>query len=140
MQASEMKTINRFVLGAAFLLLPLVGAKLAHSQASALDQYKQMGSLSAIATACYQSKAIPNKLSTLVNLSAQKNPEAKSALNALIAEYNTAYKTATTSHRLWNGTEQQYGERVFDCTNAEDMAVIKKFETVFLQNLAIGNT
>jgi hypothetical protein len=139
MQASEMKTINRVFLSAVFLL-PLVGANLAHSQGTAADQYKQMGSLSAIATACYQSKAIPNKLSTLVNLSAEKNPEAKSALNALIVEYNTAYKTATATHRLWNGTEQQYGERVFDCTNADDMAVIKKFETVFLQNLAVGNT
>lgn len=133
-----MTTINRVFFSAVFFLP--VGAHLVYAQGTAVDQYKQMGSLSAIAAACYQSNAIPNKLSTLVNLSAEKNPEVKSALNALIIEYNTAYKTASTTHRLWNGTEQQYGERVFGCTNSDDMAVIKKFENVFLQNLAVGNT
>jgi hypothetical protein len=134
-----MTAIKRISLSSALLLFPVVGTHFAYSQGTAVDQYKQMGSLSAIAAVCYQSKAVPNKLSALINLSAQKSPDTKSTLNALIVEYNTAYKTATTTHRLWNGTEQRYGERAFDCASSDDMAVIKKFENVFLQNLAVGN-
>ncbi len=110
----------------------------AYSQGTAEDQYKQMGGLAAIAKACYGSKAIPNKLSALARASVAKNPEIKDTLNALLGEYNAAFQKAGVDHRIWNGSQQDFGVRAYNCSNAEDMADIKRFEDLILQNMGAG--
>ena len=99
------------------------------------DQYKQMGSVAAIAEACYGSKAIPEKLGALMKKASAQNPSSVPAINLLIKDYNEAYFFASTEMKVWNGVNQSYSSTPFKCKVSDDVNLIKKLEATILDNL-----
>lgn len=122
-----------FRYAAAFLatVLPLA----ASAAGSLSDQYKQMGSIAAVAELCLQSQAIPEALHRAMAAAERKDPRTAPLLRSLVEDYNAAYRHAAQHQTLWNGTQQAYGQVPLDCTNAEDRAQVQGFETLILQQL-----
>ena len=99
------------------------------------DQYRQMGSVAAIAETCYGSTAIAEKLSVLINKVSQQDPSVAPAINLLIDEYNEAYFFAATEMKIWNGGSQSYNSAPFSCEISDDVDMVKKLEETILNNL-----
>lgn len=99
------------------------------------DQYRQMGSIAAIAEACYGSKAIPEKLQALIKKASQQNPSSAPVINLLINDYNEAYLHAATEMTVWSGSDQSYSSTPFHCELSDDVEFIKKWEATLLNNL-----
>ena len=118
-----------------FVFLSTAVSGVCNAQGTARDQYRQMGSVAAIAETCYGSKAIPEKLNALVKQAAATNPASAETLKSLVAEYNDAYKYALVNMVVWNGTTQSYSKNKFSCSNSSDVETIKKLEKMFLDNL-----
>ena len=94
-----------------------------------------MGSIAAIAEACYKSKAIPGKLQAAVKRAASENPAVAPVLKELTANYNEAYAHAIVNMTVWNGTSQSYNASPFSCNDESDMEFIRKSESTILENL-----
>lgn len=107
----------------------------AQAAGSLSDQYRQMGSVAAVAEICLQSLAIPDALNTAMASAERKDPRAAPLLQPLVEEYNTAYIHAAQHQRLWNGTQQAYSQVPLDCAKAEDRERLRGFETLILQQL-----
>ena len=99
------------------------------------DQYRQMGSIAAIAEACYGSTAIPEKLDKLMETATKQNPATAPVINLLIEEYNVAYYHAVATMTVWNGSAQSYSDLPFSCANGKDVKMIRAIEATVLKNL-----
>lgn len=104
-------------------------------QKAQIDEYKQMGSIAALAELCLESTALPDTLQQKLEEAADKNPEAVDTLNSAIEVYTEAYEYGLDNRRIWNGTKQQYNEATFDCAKAEDVSQIQTFESQVLAAL-----
>lgn len=107
----------------------------AQAAGSLNDQYKQMGSIAAVAELCLNSKAIPDALGQAIATAERKDPRAAPLLRSLIEDYNAAYVYAAQHQTIWNGTQQAYSQAPIDCANADDRAQVQGFETLILQQL-----
>jgi len=105
------------------------------AQGAPVDQYKQMGSIAAVAETCYGSKQIPERLNPLVKQAVKANPALEPTMKALVAAYNDAYHYAIGARRIWNGTQQSYSQQPVNCANAEDVDLLKRMEHVVLSNM-----
>ena len=53
----------------------------------------------------------------------------------LLYSYFDAKSVAIENKVIWNGTTQSYNKKQFDCNNASDTKLIKKFEIQLLNGL-----
>lgn len=96
-------------------------------------QYRQMGSIAALAEACYGSKAIPEKLNAQIKRAVSENPAVRPTTDMLVAEYNQALTLALANHRVWNTQTQSFSQKSFACGTAGDVAAIREFEATILK-------
>lgn len=120
---------------ASIMFLFLGTTHMAVAQGTPKDLYMQMGSVAALAESCYQSVAIPTRLKVVVQQATSKNPSMVPAMKELIVDYNDAYGHSIVDHTIWNGQQQDYNNTPFDCENEDDVALIKKYETMLVQSL-----
>jgi hypothetical protein len=108
----------KFIIWGVFLINTQVFAT------SPLSQYKQFGSVAALAEACLQSKKIPVKLNeALANTGLDEQTMA-----SLINAYNDGYKSTLLSYKIWIAEKEIWNDRSFSCVNEKDKELIEKFE------------
>ena len=122
-------------INAAAISVCLMSPNTAHAQATPADQYKQMGSLGALTEVCYGSKLIPQAVNNSLKQYAAQGASQTEIAKGLFASYNEAYGIAAQNHKIWNGTQQIYGPKTFNCTIQADIDMLKKFEQMILQYL-----
>lgn len=110
----------------ALLFLPIH----AHA-ASPLSQYKQFGSVAALAEACLKSEQIPQKLNTAL----QNTGIDEEMIKTLVGAYNDGYKTAILNNKLWIAEKDVWNKVPFKCTESSDVEMIKKYEAMIVSAL-----
>jgi hypothetical protein len=129
------RATSRSVLPASVFAISLITANTGFAQGTPKDQYRQMGSIAAVAETCYGSKEIPVKIQAAVKRAASENPAVVPVLKELTANYNEAYAHALVNMTVWNGASQSYSASPFNCSDESDVELIRKFEATILENL-----
>jgi hypothetical protein len=99
--------------------------------ASPLSQYKQFGSIAALAETCLRSEQIPQK----INAALKNSGLGQEMINTLVEAYNDGYKTALLNNKLWVAEGMVWTNSPFSCNNNEDVKSIKQFESQILAAL-----
>ena len=114
-----------------FLLL----SKNVSAQASAEDQYKQMGGISGLSEICFKTKNWELALFKQIGQLLYTQPEMGEMIFGLLYVFYDAKAVAMEKKVIWNGTTQSYNKKQFDCNNAGDKKLIKQFEIQLMNGL-----
>lgn len=126
-----MRAFARFAAALLVAALPLT----AQAAGSVSDQYKQMGSIAAVAELCLLSQAVPEALKRATAAAERKDPRVVPLLRQLIEAYNAAYIHAAQHQTIWDGTRQAYSQVPLDCTDTDDRDQLQHFETLIVRQL-----
>ena len=123
-----------------FKIMPLLVSCLIFSnnvnaQGSAEDQYKQMGGVAGLSEVCFKSKNLELALFKQIGQLFYTQPEMGEMMFGLLNSYFDAKSKAMQNKVIWNGTTQSYNKKQFDCNNASDTKLIKKFEIQLMNGL-----
>ena len=117
-----------------FVILLLL-SKNVSAQASAEDQYKQMGGISGLSEICFKTKNLELALFKQIGQLLYTQPEMGEMIFGLLYVFYDAKAVAMEKKVIWNGTTQSYNKKQFDCNNAADKKLIKQFELQLMNGL-----
>lgn len=101
-----------------------------------LERYSFFGSIAALAETCYGSKLIPEKLNPAIKKVVSENPSSSDVYQALIAEYNAAYKKTLLDHLPYYISKASYSNKAINCSNESHIKFIKNQESLILSTLS----
>ena len=123
-----------------FLLGFIFSFPFAAISSTPVDQYKQMGGISAIAEKCLGETKLGYALTESLLIYLINTPSSAEAVGKLYNTYVNSYNKATKDFKIWIGSKQIYSEKGYGCNNQEDMNFIKQFSDSITQNLNNGTT
>ena len=106
-----------------------------YAQGAASDQYKQMGGVTGLTEICFKTKNLELTLLKQIGQLFQAQPEMGEMIFGLLYDFYDAKAVAMEKKVIWNGTEQSYSKKQFDCNNAGDKKLIKQFEIQLINGL-----
>ncbi len=109
--------------------------KIVYAQGNANDQYKQMGGITGLTEICFKTKNLELTLIKKVGQLFQAQPEMGETIFGLLYDFYDAKLVAMEKKVIWNGSEQSYSKKQFDCNNAADKKLIKQFEIQMINGL-----
>ena len=125
----NIKKLKLFFIGfSCFLQVPLMAN-------TAVDQYKQMGGISAIAEQCLGEDELGYALSEALLKTVIENPSTVGTIESLYNTYVNAYNKSMNDYKIWIGSQQSYNKSAFSCDDANDMETIKKYSSSMTENL-----
>ena len=92
--------------------------------ATPLSQYKQFGSVAALAETCLKSTEIPERINTALENSGLD----QAMIGTIVTAYNEGYHNAILNHQLWIAESETWDDAPYKCNNEEDVKLIAKFE------------
>ena len=118
-----------------FFVIFLLLSKNVYAQASASDQYKQMGGITGLTEICFKTKNLELTLLKQIGQLFYTQPEMGEMIFGLLYDFYDAKAVAMEQKVIWNGTTQSYNKKQFDCNNAGDKKMIKQFEMQLMNGL-----
>ena len=118
----------------ATLLLCIIISKPLYSQGNPEDQYRQMGGVVGLTELCFGSKDLETALFQQVGNVFYSSPEMGRVMFELLYVYFESYEVAKSKKVIWNGTQQAYNTKTFDCSE-ENKNLIKSFEEQLMAGL-----
>ena len=118
-----------------FFLLIFSLPKNVYAQGAANDQYKQMGGITGLTEICFKTKNLELTLLKQIGQLFQAQPEMGEMIFGLLYDFYDAKTVAMEKKVIWSGTTQSYNKKQFDCNNAADKNLIKKFEIQLMNGL-----
>ena len=118
-----------------FFVIFLLLSKNVYAQASASDQYKQMGGITGLTEICFKTKNLELTLLKQISQLFYTQPEMGEMIFGLLYDFYDAKAVAMEKKVIWNGTAQSYNKKQFDCNNTGDKKLIKQFEMQLMNGL-----
>ncbi len=119
---------------ATLLLCTTIISKPLYSQGNPEDQYRQMGGVVGLTELCFGSKDLETALFQQVGNVFYSSPEMGRVMFELLYVYFESYEVAKSKKVIWNGTQQAYNTKTFDCSE-ENKNLIKSFEEQLMAGL-----
>ena len=119
---------------ATLLLCTTIISKPLYSQGNPEDQYRQMGGVVGLTELCFGSKDLETALFQQVGNVFYSSPEMGRVMFELLYVYFESYEVAKSKKVIWNGTQQAYNTKTFDCSE-ENKNLIKSFEKQLMAGL-----
>ena len=119
---------------ATLLLCTIIISKPLYSQGNPEDQYRQMGGVVGLTELCFGSKDLETALFQQVGNVFYSSPEMGRVMFELLYVYFESYEVAKSEKVIWNGTQQAYNTKTFDCSE-ENKNLIKSFEEQLMAGL-----
>ena len=119
---------------ATLLLSTIIISKPLYSQGNTEDQYRQMGGVVGLTELCFGSKDLETALFQQVGNVFYSSPEMGRVMFELLYVYFESYEVAKSKKVIWNGTQQAYNTKTFDCSE-ENKNLIKSFEEQLMAGL-----
>ena len=119
---------------ATLLLCTIIISKPLYSQGNPEDQYRQMGGVVGLTELCFGSKDLETALFQQVGNVFYSSPEMGRVMFELLDVYFESYEVAKSEKVIWNGTQQAYNTKTFDCSE-ENKNLIKSFEEQLMAGL-----
>ena len=119
---------------ATLLLCTIIISKPLYSQGNPEDQYRQMGGVVGLTELCFGSKDLETALFQQVGNVFYSSPEMGRVMFELLYVYFESYEVAKSKKVIWNGTQQAYNTKTFDCSE-ENKNLIKSFEEQLMAGL-----
>ena len=119
---------------ATLLLCTTIISKPLYSQGNPEDQYRQMGGVVGLTELCFGSKDLETALFQQVGNVFYSSPEMGRVMFELLYVYFESYEVAKSKKVIWNGTQQAYNTKAFDCSE-ENKNLIKSFEEQLMAGL-----
>ena len=119
---------------ATLLFCTIIISKPLYSQGNPEDQYRQMGGVVGLTELCFGSKDLETALFQQVGNVFYSSPEMGRVMFELLYVYFESYEVAKSEKVLWNGTQQAYNTKTFDCSE-ENKNLIKSFEGQLMAGL-----
>ena len=119
---------------ATLLLSTIIISKPLYSQGNPEDQYRQMGGVVGLTELCFGSKDLETALFQQVGNVFYSSPEMGRVMFELLYVYFESYEVAKSEKVIWNGTQQAYNTKTFDCSK-ENKDLIKSFEEQLIAGL-----
>ena len=119
---------------AILLLCIIIISKPLYSQGNPEDQYRQMGGVVGLTELCFGSKGLETALFQQVGNVFYSSPEMGRVMFELLYVYFESYEVAKSEKVIWNGTQQAYNTKTFDCSE-ENKDLIKSFEEQLIAGL-----
>ena len=126
---------KNFCIILSFSLLIFFLPKNVYAQDADNDQYKQMGGITGLTEICFKTKNLELTLLKQIGQLFQTQPEMGEMIFGLLYDFYDAKAVAMEKKVIWNGTAQSYSKKQFDCNNAADKKLIKKFEIQLMNGL-----
>ena len=118
-----------------FFIIFLLLSKNVYAQGSASDQYKQMGGVTGLTETCFKTKNLELTLLKQIGQLFYTQPEMGEMIFGLLYDFYDSKAVAMEKKVIWNGTAESYNKKQFDCNNAGDKKLIKKFEIQLMNGL-----
>ena len=119
---------------ATLLFCTIIISKPLYSQGNPEDQYRQMGGVVGLTELCFGSKDLETALFQQVGNVFYSSPEMGRVMFELLYVYFESYEVAKSKKVIWNGTQQAYNTKTFDCSE-ENKNLIKSFEEQLMAGL-----
>ena len=119
---------------ATLLFCTIIISKPLYSQGNPEDQYRQMGGVVGLTELCFGSKDLETALFQQVGNVFYSSPEMGRVMFELLYVYFESYEVAKSDKVIWNGTQQAYNTKTFDCSE-ENKNLIKSFEEQLMAGL-----
>ena len=119
---------------ATLLFCTIIISKPLYSQGNPEDQYRQMGGVVGLTELCFGSKDLETALFQQVGNVFYSSPEMGRVMFELLYVYFESYEVAKSEKVIWNGTQQAYNTKTFDCSE-ENKNLIKSFEEQLMAGL-----
>ena len=124
----------RYSITAILLLCTIIISKPLYSQGNPEDRYRQMGGVVGLTELCFGSKDLETALFQQVGNVFYSSPEMGRVMFELLYVYFESYEVAKSKKVIWNGTQQAYNTKTFDCSE-ENKNLIKSFEEQLMAGL-----
>ena len=119
---------------ATLLFCTIIISKPLYSQGNPEDQYRQMGGVVGLTELCFGSKDLETALFQQVGNVFNSSPKMGRVMFELLYVYFESYEVAKSEKVIWNGTQQAYNTKTFDCSE-ENKNLIKSFEEQLMAGL-----
>ena len=108
-------------------------SKIVYAQASAVDQYRQMGGIVGLTEVCLKRNNLEIVLFERVGEVFISQPDMGLTMTQLLNVYFESKEVAKAKKIIWNGTTQSYNKKALSCIN--DLNLIKNFENQMISSL-----
>ena len=110
-------------------------SRVVHAQGSAVDQYKQMGGVVGLTEVCLKTNNLEIALFKQVGQVFFSQPQMGLTMTQLLNVYFESKEVAKSKKVIWNGSTQSYNKKTFNCSNKNDLNLIKNFENQLINSL-----
>ena len=110
-------------------------SKVVYAQGSAVDQYRQMGGIVGLTEVCLKRNNLEIVLFERVGEVFISQPDMGLTMTQLLNVYFESKEVAKAKKIIWNGTTQSYNKKTFNCSNKNDLNLIKNFENQLINSL-----
>ena len=110
-------------------------SKIVYAQASAVDQYRQMGGIVGLTEVCLKTNNLEIILFKQVGEVFFSQPQMGLTMTQLLNVYFESKEVAKAKKVIWNGSTQSYNDKAFNCKNKNDLNLIKNFENQMINSL-----
>ena len=108
-------------------------SKIVYAQASAVDQYRQMGGIVGLTEVCLKRNNLEIVLFERVGEVFISQPDMGLTMTQLLNVYFESKEVAKAKKIIWNGTTQSYNKKALSCVN--DLNLIENFENQMISSL-----
>ena len=108
-------------------------SKIVYAQASAVDQYRQMGGIVGLTEVCLKTNNLEIALFKQVGQVFFSQPQMGLTMTQLLNVYFESKEVAKAKKVVWNGSTQSYNKKALSCKN--DLNLIKNFENQMINSL-----
>ena len=129
--------MKRYLFINSFLVLFTLStfSKVLYAQGSAVDQYRQMGGIVGLTEVCFNSNNLEIALFKQVGQVFFSQPQMGLTMTQLLNMYFESKEVAKAKKVIWNGSTQSYNKKTFNCSNKNDLNLIKNFENQLINSL-----
>ena len=129
--------MKRYLLIKFFVFLFTISSfsKVVYAQGSAVDQYRQMGGIVGLTEVCLKTNNLEIALFKQVGQVFFSQPQMGLTMTQLLNVYFESKEVAKAKKVVWNGSTQSYNKKTFNCSNKNDLNLIKNFENQLINSL-----
>ncbi len=129
--------MKRYLLIKFFVFLFTISSfsKVIYAQGSAVDQYRQMGGIVGLTEVCLKTNNLEIALFKQVGQVFFSQPQMGLTMTQLLSVYFESKEVAKAKKVVWNGSTQSYNKKTFNCSNKNDLNLIKNFENQLINSL-----